>query len=69
MKNPSGTHKRAKLEHGFPEDQPHPVTPALVAYLSPYMRRHILRFGRYALDMGNLPDRLNPQPLPFEPAL
>ena len=30
---------------------------------------HILRFGRYALDMGNLPDPLNPQPLPFEPAL
>ena len=57
------------MEHRFPEDQPHPVTPALVACLSPYMRRHILHFGRYALDMDNLPDPLNPQPLPFEPAL
>jgi Tn3 transposase DDE domain len=47
----------------------HPVTPALVACLSPFMRRHILRFGRYALDMDNLPDPLNPQPLPFEQAL
>ena len=47
----------------------HPVTPALVACTSPYMRRHILRFGRYALDMDDLPDPLNPQPLPFEQAL
>ena len=47
----------------------HPVTPALVASLSPYMRRHILRFGRYALDMENLPEPLNPQPLPFENVL
>jgi len=46
----------------------HPVTPALVACTSPYMRRHILRFGRYALDMDDLPDPLNPQPLPFEQA-
>ena len=44
----------------------HPVTPALVASTSPYMRRHILRFGRYALDMDDLPGPLNPQPLPFE---
>ena len=47
----------------------HPVTPALVASLSPYMRRHILRFGRYALDMHTLPEPLNSQPLPFEQAL
>ena len=47
----------------------HSVTPALVACTSPYMRRHILRFGRYALDMDDLPDPLNPQPLPFEQAL
>jgi len=47
----------------------HPVTPALVASTSPYMRRHILCFGRYALDMDDLPDPLNPQPLPFEQAL
>src|ERR1700722_12771505 len=26
----------------------HPVTPALVASLSPYTRAHILRFGQYA---------------------
>jgi len=47
----------------------HPVTPALVACLSPYIRRHILRFGRYTLDMDNTPEPLNPQPLPFEKAL
>ena len=47
----------------------HPATPALVASLSPYMRRHTLRFGRYALDMDKLPDPLNQQPLPFEQAL
>jgi Tn3 transposase DDE domain len=47
----------------------HPVTPALAASLSPYMRRHILRFGRYALDMDSLPEPLDPQPLPFEQAL
>jgi len=44
----------------------HPVTPTLVASTSPYMRRHILRFGQYALDMDDLPGPLNPQPLPFE---
>src|SRR3954466_7644812 len=43
----------------------HPVTPALVAVPSPYMRGHILRFGKYALDMDDLPDPLNPRPLPF----
>ena len=47
----------------------HPVTPALVAGLSPYARKHILRFGKYALDMDHLPDPLDPQPLPFEQAL
>ncbi len=47
----------------------HPVTPALVASLSPYTRAHILRFGQYALDMANLPEPLDPQPLPFEKAL
>ncbi len=46
----------------------HPVTPALVACLSPYTREHIRRFGQYVLDMGNLPDPLDPQPLPFKPA-
>jgi TnpA family transposase len=46
-----------------------PVTPALVACASPYIRGHILRFGQYALDMSDLPSPLDPQPLPFEPAL
>ena len=47
----------------------HSVTPGLVACTSPYIRRHILRFGQYVLDMGNLPAPLDPQPLPFEQAL
>jgi Tn3 transposase DDE domain len=47
----------------------HPVTPGLVAGLSPYTRSHILRFGQYTLDMSDLPGPLNPQPLPFEPTL
>ena len=46
-----------------------PVTPGLVACLSPYMREHIRRFGQYVLDMDQLPSPLNPQPLPFEVAL
>jgi Tn3 transposase DDE domain len=41
----------------------HPVTPALVASISPYIRDHIRRFGRFALDMAELPTLLNPQPL------
>jgi TnpA family transposase len=47
----------------------HPVTPDLVACTSPHIREHIRRFGRFALDMGDLPKPLNPQPLPFETAL
>jgi TnpA family transposase len=47
----------------------HPVTPALVACTSPYTREHIRRFGRFALDMTDLPNPLNPQPLPFEQGL
>ena len=47
----------------------HPVTPELVASTSPYMREQIRRFGRFTLDMQDLPDPLNPQPLPFETAL
>jgi TnpA family transposase len=47
----------------------HPVTPGLVACLSPYTREHIRRFGQYVLDMDDLPGPLNPQPLPFEQAL
>jgi TnpA family transposase len=45
------------------------VTPALVACLSPYIREHIRRFGRFVLDMDDLPNPLDPQPLPFETAL
>ena len=44
----------------------HPATADLVASISPYLREHIRRFGRFFLDMANLPDPLNPQPLPFE---
>ena len=47
----------------------HPVTPELVACTSPYMREQIRRFGKFALDMADLPNPLNPQPLPFETAL
>jgi hypothetical protein len=31
-----------------------------------YMREQIRRFGRFTLDMEDLPAPLNPQPLPFE---
>ena len=47
----------------------HPVTPDLVARLSPYTREHIRRFGQYVLDMDDLPGPLNPRQLPFEQAL
>ena len=43
----------------------HSVTPELVALLSPTIRQHILRFGRYALDMKEVPPPLNPVPVPF----
>jgi len=42
------------------------VSPALVARANPYLRGHTFRFGQYALDMGDLPPLLDPQPLPFE---
>ena len=47
----------------------HPVTADLVASISPYLREHIRRFGKFSVDMANLPKPLNPQPLPFEVAL
>jgi TnpA family transposase len=47
----------------------HSVTPELAACTSPYIREHIRRFGRFALDMADLPNPLNPQPLPFETTL
>jgi TnpA family transposase len=47
-------------------EEGHTVTPSLVGCLSPYTREHIRRFGQYVLDMDDLPEPLNPQPLPFE---
>jgi hypothetical protein len=38
-----------------------PVTPALAACMSPYIRGHIRWFGRYSLDMA---EPLNPGPIP-----
>jgi hypothetical protein len=38
-------------------------------YLHQNPREHIRRFGQYVLDMKDLPEPLEPQPLPFEPAL
>ena len=35
------------------------VDPAAVAGLSPYLRRHINRFGRYSLDVNRTPQKLN----------
>ena len=43
----------------------HPVTAELAASLSPYMRKNLRRFGKYGLDMDELPAPLNPKPLPF----
>jgi TnpA family transposase len=42
----------------------HPVTPELAASLSPYIRAHIRRFGRYDIDMADVPPPLNPAPIP-----
>jgi TnpA family transposase len=47
----------------------HAVTPSLVAGISPVIRDHIRRFGRFTLDMADVPNPLNPQPLPFEVSL
>jgi TnpA family transposase len=44
----------------------YPVTPELAASGSPYMRKQIRRFGKYDLDMDDLPDPLDPEPLPFD---
>ena len=44
----------------------HPVTPALVACLSPYIREHIRRFGQYVSRHDRPAGPLDPQPLPFE---
>ena len=44
----------------------HPVTADLAAATSPYVRTHIRRFGKYGLDMEEIPAPLLPRPLPFE---
>ena len=38
----------------------------MIASAYTYLRKHILRFGKYSLDMDTLPGPLDPQPLPFE---
>jgi len=47
----------------------HAVSPELVASTSPYMREQIRRFGRFTLDMEDLPAPLNPQLLTFEASM
>ena len=44
----------------------HPVTSEFATCLSPYSREHIRRFGRLVLDMDEIPQPLNPRPLPFK---
>jgi hypothetical protein len=44
----------------------HAVTPELARHVSPYTRKHLLRFGRLHLDIDDQPAPLNPSPLPFE---
>jgi hypothetical protein len=44
----------------------HPVTAELAASISPYIRKSIRRFGKYDLDMSDLPVPLDPRPLPFD---
>lgn len=40
----------------------YPVTPEFISRLSPYMRRYILRFGRYVLN-EDIPEPLQPMPI------
>ena len=42
-----------------------PVTPNLISKLSPYMRRHIRRFGHYTIDMDDKPQLLQPKSITF----
>jgi hypothetical protein len=46
-------------------DEGLPVTRELVSHTSLYMRNHLRRFGRYSLDMDDLPPALHPRPLPI----
>jgi hypothetical protein len=47
----------------------HRVTADLAAAISPYIRRNLRRFGKYDLDMKELPEPLSLKPLPFETPL
>ena len=40
------------------------LTQAHLAGLSPYVREHILRFGRLSLDMDDTPEPLQPRVVP-----
>jgi hypothetical protein len=44
----------------------HAVTAELAASTSPYMRKNLRSFGKYRLDMEELPAPLSPKPLPFK---
>ncbi|WP_217277069.1 Tn3 family transposase [Photorhabdus heterorhabditis] len=46
-------------------DDGHKITPEQAAALSPYIRDHIRRFGRYDVDMTIFPPELNPKPIPI----
>lgn len=46
-------------------DQGHLATSELVGHISPYIRNHIRRFGRFVLDMDQISKPLNPAPIPF----
>ena len=41
------------------------ITPELVSRLSPYMRENILRFGKWSLDMDDVPEPLMPKSIPI----
>jgi TnpA family transposase len=43
----------------------HTITKELTGYLSPYIRDHIRRFGRYDVDMGKHPPDLEPKSVPI----
>jgi hypothetical protein len=44
----------------------HLVTAGLAAAISPSMRKNLRRFGKYGLDMEELPEPLSFKPPPFE---
>ncbi|WP_338885855.1 hypothetical protein [Xenorhabdus sp. TH1] len=46
-------------------DAGYKITPEQAAALSPYIRDHIRRFGRYDVDMTIFPPELNPKPIPI----